>query len=322
MDIILIHIGFSVGLFFIINWIGAHSYSIGYTEISLFANTDEALALNFAIRVLSPIIYIIIVSALLYKFKLDRLVDRIYLVNIYYLSFRLLFNLLRGRGVLLNWPRQILYWLCITTASYFTFSKIIVIKSNLLPDFNSIANELWIIIGIFIFQMLNTIRLSNNSSGKRKNKYLFAKFNLFRHKYGKTINEIAGNEKLEALSYAILIYENFNRPRLYRWAENVSFKITKKPHTLGVMQVKTSKYISDSESVFLGVTKIKLEYEKIVKEMTGRPSQFENEQSITAKIISNYNGGNAYYWEITQLTQTLTQKFYANTPDLLVNRNS
>jgi hypothetical protein len=170
--------------------------------------------------------------------------------------------------------------------------------------------------------MLNTIRLSNNSSGKRKNKYLFAKFNLFRHKYGKTINEIAGNEKLEALSYAILIYENFNRPRLYRWAENVSFKITKKPHTLGVMQVKTSKYISDSESVFLGVTKIKLEYEKIVKEMTGRPSQFENEQSITAKIISNYNGGNAYYWEITQLTQTLTQKFYANTPDLLVNRNS
>lgn len=61
-------------------------------EISIFVKTEEAPALNFLIRVLAPIVYIIIVSSILYYFGLDKYVWNIYLVNIYYIIFRLLFN--------------------------------------------------------------------------------------------------------------------------------------------------------------------------------------------------------------------------------------
>lgn len=164
MDILFIQILFGIGLFFLINWIGKHSYSIGYMEISIFVKTEEAPALNFLIRVLTPVVYIIIVSTILYYFGLDKYVWNIFLVNIYYIIFRLLFNLLTNRGLLLNWYRQFLYWGAIAVISYFTYDKIIKVKTNILPDFTTVANELWIIILIFVFQVTNNIQLSQDGT--------------------------------------------------------------------------------------------------------------------------------------------------------------
>jgi len=100
---------FSLGivLFFLINWVGRHSFSMGYMEITLFIKDEEAPAINYLIRVLSPIVYIIIVSSILYLLNLDKYVLNIYLVNIYYISFRLFFNIITNRGPLLNWNKQL-----------------------------------------------------------------------------------------------------------------------------------------------------------------------------------------------------------------------
>ena len=149
MEILLVQIVLGIGLFFLINWLGKHSYSIGYMEISIFVKTEEAPALNFLIRVLTPIVYIIIMSTILYYFKLDKYVWNIYLINVYYILFRLLFNLITNRGLLLNWYRQFLYWIAILVISYFTYEKLIKVKANILPDFTTVSNELWIIILIF-----------------------------------------------------------------------------------------------------------------------------------------------------------------------------
>lgn len=88
MEILLVHVFLGIVLFFLINWIGKHSYSIGYMEISIFVQTEEAPALNFLIRVLTPVVYIIIVSAVLYNFGLDKFVLNIFLVNPLFQVFR------------------------------------------------------------------------------------------------------------------------------------------------------------------------------------------------------------------------------------------
>ena len=56
--------------------------------------------------------------------------------------------------------------------------------------------------------------------------------------------------------YAIMIYENFNRPKFVRWIEYVHFLVNTKPHTLGIMQVTTSKWINDRQSIILAIEKI------------------------------------------------------------------
>jgi hypothetical protein len=243
-------------------------------EISIFVKTEEAPALNFLIRVLTPIVYIIIVSTSLYYFGLDKFVWNIYLVNIYYIIFRLIFNLATNRGLLLNWYRQFLYWTAIVVISYFTYEKLIKVKANILPDFTTVANELWIIILIFIFQVANNLRFSQEATQKRKDKYLKSRYHYFKRFYGQLIKDLTNNEILESIVYAIIIYEDFNRPKIARQVENLKFKLTKKPHTLGVMQVRSDKLISDLESVKIGTEKIVNAYKKYLENPTENSSDY------------------------------------------------
>lgn len=316
MEIILVQIILGIVLFFIINWIGKHSYSIGYMEISIFVDKEEAPALNFLIRVLSPIVYIIIVSTSLYYFGLDKYVINIYFVNVYYIILRLIFNLLTNRGLLLNWYRQTLYWVAIIAISYFTYEKLIKVKTNILPDFTTLSNELWIIIFIFIFQIVNSIRLSDDGKYKRKNKYLKSRYYHFKNIYGNCIKQITKNEILEAITFTILIYEDFNRPKMVRYIENLKFKITQKPHTLGVMQVLTEKKITDKESVILGAKKIVKSHKKYLEHINKNEEDFY-EWSAFSAIIGDYNTGSNYGYEVTDLVTTIKEEFYKHTKDSL-----
>ena len=316
MEILLVHIGLGTGLFFLINWIGKHSYSIGYMEISIFVKTEEAPALNFLIRVLTPIVYIIIVSTTLYYFGLDKHVWNIYLVNIYYIIFRLIFNLATNRGLLLNWYRQFLYWIAIVVISFFTYEKIIKLKANILPDFSTVANELWIIILIFIFQLANNLRFSEEATLKRKDNYLKSRYDYFKRIYGSIIKDSTKNQILESIVYAIIIYEDFNRPKIARQVENLKFRITKKQHTLGVMQVTSNRLINDLESVKLGTEKIVSAYKKYLENPEDSSSEYFDWYAKNY-IISDYNAGTSYNGEVNDLADTIKNTFYKDTNDTL-----
>lgn len=316
METLLVHIILGVGLFFLINWIGRHSYSIGYMEISIFVKTEEAPALNFLIRVLTPIVYIIIVSTSLYYFGLDKFVLNIYLVNIYYILFRLIFNLITNRGLLLNWYRQFLYWTAIIVISFFAYEKLIKVKANILPDFTTVANELWIIILIFIFQVANNLRFSQEATQKRKENYLKSRYHYFKRFYGQLIKNLTNNEILESIVYAIIIYEDFNRPKITRQVENLKFWLTKKPHTLGVMQVSSDKLISDLESVKFGTEKIVNAYKKYLENPAETSSDYFDWYAKNY-IISDYNIGTSYNEEVNELADIIKNTFYKDTDDTL-----
>jgi hypothetical protein len=312
LEIILAHWALGILLFFIINWLGRHSYSLGYMEVSLFVKAEEAPALNFLIRVLSPVVFLIIVSSILYYFKLDKYVHNIYLSNIYYLIFRLAFNIITGRSLLLNWYRQLLYWLTIIIVSYVVYQKLISIKKNILPDFASISNELWIIILVFLFHLTNKIRFNQDSTIKRKERYLQAKYEFFKKKFGELISSEIENDWPESIVYSILIYENFNRPRIARLIENIRFRTTRKPHTLGIMQVYSTQLLTDIESVQLGIEKIKHAYARFIEDCKIGKTQFYGDWSAYNYIIADYNGGSSYRSGVEELLVIVRSKFYPN----------
>lgn len=282
----------------------------------MFVRTEEAPALNFLIRVLTPIVYLIIASAALYYFGLDKYVYNIFLVNVYYIIFRLLFNLISNRGLLLNWYRQFLYWTAIIVISYFTYDRLIKVKANILPDLTTVANELWIIILIFVFQVTNNMRFSHNGTVKRKQSYLKSRYNYFKVNFGNLIKDITQNEALEAIVYSIIIYEDFNRPKIARHIENLKFRLTKRPHTLGVMQVKSDKWLNDIESVKLGSEKIVTAYKKYLNELKDA-DEFFFDWKAKRKIIGDYNGGERYSYEIIDLSTIIMTIFYKDSTDTL-----
>lgn len=281
--------------------------------MSVFAKKEDAPAFNFIFRILTPLVYLIITSAILYSLKLDYLVKDFYLVSIYYLTFRLIFNLITGRGLLLNYKQQFLYWVLIIGFSYLIYSKILFQKTNILPDFETLANELWIIIIIFIYQVFNKIELPSNGTERRKERYLDKMFNQFSNKYGAIIDSKTTIESFKGLIYAVIILENFNRPKAARIIEYIKFYLTKKPHTLGVMQYYTSEYISDKISVELGTEKIIQEAEKILDiYKNGKDEPYGGDYRLKYDLAGIYNTGWKYQSDTMELWSEIMEKYYPN----------
>ena len=327
-DVVIVHVALGIALFVLINWIGRHSYSIGYMEISLLVKEEESPAFNFVFRVLGPVVYLFIVSAVLYSLSLQRYVNHIYLVSLYYILFRLAFNLATNRSRLLNWGRQFVYWSGILALSYFSYEKLISVRENIFPDFKTFANELWIIILIFLYQTMNNLRFSSKKTERRKQNYLSSRLETFRSRFGARIDNLVPNKKLQALVYAILVYEDFNRPKIVRALENVLFRLTKKTMSLGVMQIRTDKLISDEQSVELGVEKVlkaKLASEaKIDKEINADPSGFTHwtlEYTLTRDILKDYNPDDAYISEVAELAGIIEKKFLLSKGQTLASRH-
>jgi len=309
----------ALALFFIVNWIGKHSYSAGYTSVTMFVQNESAPAFNFVLRVFSPIVYIIIVSAFLYSLNLDLIVAKFYLVSAYYIFIRLAFNGLQARLKLLNWNRELIYITAIMALSYFAYDKFISVKKNILPDFSNVANELWIIIILFVYKILNELDINNGATDTRKNNYLDARFNEFKAKYGRIVNKELDNDKLRAMAYAIMIHENFNRPPLVRLIENISFRLSGKPHTLGIMQVHSKQFINDKQSVVQGVLKIRKAFESYSTKSIQEELQYFNDYSAMMAIASDYNTGDEYTETVTDLAEKIVSRHYKNSTHTLTH---
>jgi hypothetical protein len=113
-----------------------------------------------------------------------------------------------------------------------------------------------------------------------------------------------------------MIYEDFNRPKAFRIIENLKQRVTNKPHTLGVMQVRSKKLLTDKESVILGTAKILEAHKKFIKEHANDEEGFYD-WSIYSEIISEYNGGASYNREVLELVDILINEFYKNTNDTI-----
>ena len=48
----------AIALFFISNWLGKHSYSLGYHKIDFIVDREDSAAFNFSLKVLTPAIFI------------------------------------------------------------------------------------------------------------------------------------------------------------------------------------------------------------------------------------------------------------------------
>jgi hypothetical protein len=322
LTVITCHIALAIILFFVINFLGQHSpSSLGYYQLTSFFETDEAPAFNYLIRVLTPTVFTILISTLFYSLKLDNLIVNIYLVSVYYVVFRLLFNLAINRSHLINWPKQFLYLVSIIVINYFVYDKFIKIKSNLLPDFSNMANELWIIIIIFLYNFINNISLSDKNAQKRKDKYIATQFARINAKYNGIVSQTLPHVRLRQIALALIIFEDFNRPRLFRFIENFVQIFSNKPHTLGIMQVKSAKRITDKQSVSIGTRKLLADFDDLkILHLSDNDTYGTDEykdESYQRKLIEKYNPDLVYSYEIIELANDLNRKYYSNSPTKL-----
>lgn len=304
------HCGLAILLFFLINWIGARSISVGYMQMSIVIQEDSAPAFNFLFKVLAPIVYMVLCAVFFQSVNLNCLINNCYLIVVYYWGFRFLWIVATNRGRLTNWLVQCLYWICSIGLSVWVYS-IIDNVDRILPEPRALLDQMWILIIAFVYSVLNKITSSGESTIKRKNNYIKSRYKAFYTKYNLFIHGFFRNNFFEALTYSIMIYEDFNRPYIIRKIENFLFYVSQRPITLGIMQIKTKKYINDKDSVILAMKKIAHDSNsRLAQEI---PSHYKEDQSYWLKeyILEQYNGGSyKYLYEVSEIYDYIAKEFY------------
>jgi hypothetical protein len=314
LGILIFHWFLALILFFGVNWVGGHARSVGYISLTLFVQRDNAPAFNALFRLVSPVVFLTIVAALLYLASLDNFVKNIWHVAVYSVVIRLGYNVLVGRALLLNWPKEILVnGLCIGL-TWLTYDRFIQHKKTLLPDFSTATNELWVFIGVFLYLVFNSVDTGTRGSERRKSLYLRVQEEKFRRLYGHILDVELPDDFSHSIAMSILIYESFNRPRVVQGLERLIFPRFSK--TLGPMQVTTTKTITDFESVTLGCQKIAASYQnwkaKADKDdIAEGPNEWRRRYTIVRGVAADYNRDSDYVSDLETLQGTVMREFYS-----------
>ena len=144
------------------------------------------------------------------------------------------------------------------------------------------------------------------------------------------VRKHTSNCKLEALIFAVMILEAFNRPKLYRIVEGMLFW-TGYPRSLGIMQVKAAKNVSDLQSVDLGAAKIVSDHSEVLAELKLDPAESllrENmnpklfaehlENRVVHRTLIKYNYSGDYARDVEDLHKLILKEFYTHCEDSLL----
>ena len=119
------------------------------------------------------------------------------------------------------------------------------------------------------------------------------------------------------LLYAILIYEDMNRPAWLRRVENLIVKVTKKELTVGIAQVKSKVSLTDIESMNKAA--------EILKDTKSLNEEFQqsiyNSHQLQA-ILERYNSGSQYKHAIVTVLSNLhdyASEVFIEAEDILTN---
>ena len=305
------HFALAFILFFIVNWLGDHSkpLDMGYVHISLSMQDDTAPMFNYLFKVLAPVIFIVLVSALFSSLKIPSFYYKIYWVVIEYWAIRFLVLLIKGRISLLNWPVQILYWVSsigLAIAIYSLFDKV----TYILPSRESLIEQLWLVIILFLYTIFNKLSLRRKGTEERISRYIRNKYLYFHSKYQSLLNDL--DDFSQATVYSIMIYEDFNRPRVARCLESILFRKSHSIHTYGVMQIASDHCLSDEESVLCAKERIN----SVIRNAVSSSCEYYSTWSVLNEVASNYNPGDPEYPDgVYNVFEVLKDQFYPDIND-------
>lgn len=288
----LVHIVLAIALFYLVNWLGRHAPERDYVPLSLMVRESTMPAFNFVFKILTPIaIYVLLIVLCQNISVLQPLLNCCYLIVVDYWLFRLFYILATGRAKLMNWFLYAFYAVISIGLAYWIYTLMEQVN-EILPNARSLVDQLWILIIIFLYQLINNLTINRDSTENRKTQYILSQYQKFNQQYGTYISSQCKDLVEEVAIYSIMIYENFNRPQIIRWVENMCFYITKKKYTLGIMQFTTEKYINDETSVQLATRKILLDWQHIIEECKDTEWRVSYKIEELARL---YNGGDYSY---------------------------
>jgi hypothetical protein len=304
-------------MFFVTNWLGGQTpVDRGYVTLSLIAADDTMPAFNFVFKTLTPLVqYILFIALFQSVTPLAFLLANSYMIIVYYWLIRGLYYVLRGAFYLANWSVFMIYVIVSVGAAMWIYVFVDGLGS-ILPSKATLRDQMWILIAIFVYQVLNGQQFNRTGTEDRKHRYALRKYHAFTKKYSEVVDANSEYVVDADLLYAIMIVENYNRPPLVRFVENLKFRITRKRMSLGIMQVQTDKIIDDKESIKQAAEIIAQVRENYIQDRKEKDSMGLLCQYLYS-VAEKYNGGNwEYVCEVREIFEIINSLHIQDTTEV------
>ena len=288
-------------LFLIVNWIGRHAVSFGYSSTTLFEDPEESFSLNFLLRTLPPAVFIIILSAIAVASGNEELRLQSYWIAVYYYIIRAAYFPVFGLHRLISWPRFLIHSLIGILAASAAFQFLVLPKKSLLPDLETAGNELWLALLVFLYAVGNNVVVSDSRSPSRRNSYVRHSYMAARNQFGTIIDERIEDDLLKLVVYSILVFENYCRPPVARFLERIL--PSKKGRTTGIMQVTSAKPLSDEDSVRQGLE---------ILSNSWRIHAHRDAWDRLQSVVADYNKDDGYVYKVNEVMEIIANRAEPN----------
>lgn len=205
------------------------------------------------------LLVLLILAGIVGRLGFNKFNENIFLVLVFKFIIELFYNVYFLEGDYFNKEDKNVKWAIIEIFLMFYLNQELIIKVN---DIFLVGEDLKVIVWMFmILYVYNFYKSSlvnrSVSSVKEKNisvENIMVSFARSRIMYGEDV--VLKNDKNKLIVYTIMIFNNYERPSILRRVDNIIFKINGLPRKLGIMQVLSKKFITDSESIEIVCKKI------------------------------------------------------------------
>ena len=205
------------------------------------------------------IFFVLVLAGISYRLGFSKFNENIFLILVFKFVIELIYNIYFLEEDYFNKEDNNVKWALIEILLMFYLNQELIIKVN---DIFLVGEDLKVIVWLFIIVYIynfykscgtvNKSRVVEEKNISRENIVVsYAKCKIM---YGEDIT--LEDEKNRLIVYAIMILNNYERPGVLRKLDNTIFKINGIPRKLGIMQVMSKKFITDSESIEIVCKKI------------------------------------------------------------------
>jgi hypothetical protein len=299
----------AIAIFLIVNLLGGISIGLGYTQIHHQYRRERYPAFNQVFKIVTPILVTIAIGIIFHTTGHQRFNHHLWLSLVLSWIVRLIYIVLWQKHSLMNMGIFIAQFAVSSLIGIWLYYKLITNPLLMFPSRDNMVSQIWLIVILFLYKSFEDLKLGDDSSAARKHNYILKSYSGFKREFDQEIQRLVSDEITALLVYSIMIVENFNRPKIARVIELLTSPFHKSG-TYGIMQVKSSSYLSDSNSVIAGAEIIVSLNEKVKSPTdTERPSWSKDDGYHLNQIIHRtawlYNNSDSYADEVLEVFNQL-----------------
>jgi len=283
---------------------------VGYMSVTDFLSGGERRWLvYFVFRYTPHVIILVLLAAVLQDyFQLSSILPYLLLATSISVASRNFVGFLKARflseRLLHAFNALMLYVLTLLVWLLCRYVDISFIAPSVDGMFDNLWSSLLVAISVLLYaQITNPFTKERNKQAEEiaKDNYVIKSYNYLKKHHGKTIESACNkNACSKPILYAVLIYENMNRPAQLRKFENLIVKVTRLNLTVGIAQVRSDKPLSDEESIKKAATILS----GSVFADSGYGSGFVDIQQLE-QILEKYNSSALYAESVAEIMSVL-----------------